>query len=77
MSFTLVLIGAGILITARSFFPALVGTISIGAGMGIANTAVFKRVPQARPPSFYSSLALIDSPYRDHEGYAPSELISE
>lgn len=49
MSFTLVLIGAGILIRARSFFPALVGTIFIGAGMGIANAAVFKLVPQEVP----------------------------
>ncbi len=57
-------------------FPASACSIPIFPS-GSSKAAVFKLVPQARPPSFYSGLALIDSPYRDHEGYAPSELISE
>ncbi|ADC64495.1 major facilitator superfamily MFS_1 [Ferroglobus placidus DSM 10642] len=49
MSYTLVLIGAGILTISTSFAPALIGEILIGAGMGIANAAVFKLVAKYVP----------------------------
>ncbi len=44
MSFALVLVGAGVLVLSRSFYPSLIGSILIGAGMGIGNAAVFKLV---------------------------------
>ncbi len=49
MSFTLVLIGAGILTVSTAFIPAFIGEIFIGAGMGIANAAVFKLVAKYVP----------------------------
>jgi NNP family nitrate/nitrite transporter-like MFS transporter len=49
MSFFLVLVGAVILIMSRSFYPSLLGSIFIGAGMGIANAAVFKLVAKYVP----------------------------
>jgi NNP family nitrate/nitrite transporter-like MFS transporter len=49
MSFTLVLVGAAILMFSTSFGPALIGEIFIGAGMGIANAAVFKLVAKYVP----------------------------
>ena len=49
MSFTLVLIGAGILTVSTVFVPAFIGEIFIGAGMGIANAAVFKLVAKYVP----------------------------
>jgi NNP family nitrate/nitrite transporter-like MFS transporter len=49
MSFSLVLIGAAILMFSTSFGPALIGEIFIGAGMGIANAAVFKLVAKYVP----------------------------
>jgi NNP family nitrate/nitrite transporter-like MFS transporter len=49
MSFTLILVGAVILISSRSFLPALAGEIFIGAGMGVANAAVFKLVAKYVP----------------------------
>ncbi|WP_290900797.1 nitrate/nitrite transporter [Ferroglobus sp.] len=49
MSYTLVLIGAGLLTISTSFAPALIGEILIGAGMGIANAAVFKLVAKYVP----------------------------
>lgn len=58
-SFTMVLIGAGILIAARSLFPALIGVIFMGAGMGIANAAVFKLVAEYVPEAVGSASGLI------------------
>ena len=49
MSFSLVLAGAAILMFSTSFAPALIGEIFIGAGMGIANAAVFKLVAKYVP----------------------------
>ena len=49
MSFILVLIGAFILVFANTFLPALIGEIFMGAGMGIANAAVFKLVSKYVP----------------------------
>ena len=49
ISYTLVLIGAGLLTISTSFAPALIGEILIGAGMGIANAAVFKLVAKYVP----------------------------
>lgn len=49
MSFSLVLIGAGILTIANSLSIALIGELFIGAGMGIANAAVFKLVAKYVP----------------------------
>lgn len=45
-SYMLVLIGSLFLIITSNFWLALVGEIIIGAGMGIANAAVFKLVPK-------------------------------
>jgi len=54
MSFALVIIGAALLIFTgivlpKSFYISLLGSIFIGAGMGIANAAVFKLVPKYVP----------------------------
>lgn len=49
ISFTLVLIGACVLIIARDFYSSLLGSVFIGAGMGIANAAVFKLVAKYVP----------------------------
>ena len=48
-SYSLVLIGALFLIITSNFWLALIGEIIIGAGMGIANAAVFKLVPKYVP----------------------------
>lgn len=45
MSFAFILIGALLLMAASSFGPALLGEIIMGAGMGVANGAIFKLVP--------------------------------
>ncbi|XJZ28234.1 nitrate/nitrite transporter [Bacillota bacterium Lsc_1132] len=45
MSFSFVLLGSVILTFTTSFGIALIGEIILGAGMGIANAAVFKLVP--------------------------------
>lgn len=49
MSFCLILVGAVFLILAESFYPALLGEMLIGVGMGTANAAVFKLVPKYIP----------------------------
>lgn len=49
MSFSLVLFGALILVFVSNFYPALAGEILIGAGMGVANAAVFKLVAKYVP----------------------------
>ncbi len=49
MSFSLVLIGSAILMVSTGFAPALIGELFIGAGMGIANAAVFKLVAKYVP----------------------------
>lgn len=46
VSYGIVLIGALILVFSQQFYLALIGEIAMGAGMGIANAAVFKLVPQ-------------------------------
>lgn len=46
ISYIIVLVGALILIMTTQFYIALCGEIFIGAGMGIANAAVFKMVPK-------------------------------
>ena len=48
-SFGLILAGAVSLILAESFYPALLGEVLIGVGMGTANAAVFKLVPRYVP----------------------------
>lgn len=45
MSFSLILIGALLLMITASFGIALIGEVIMGVGMGIANGAVFKLVP--------------------------------
>jgi len=49
MSFSLVLLGALILMFSTAFAPALIGELFIGLGMGIANAAVFKLVAKYVP----------------------------
>ncbi|QWK19217.1 MAG: MFS transporter [Hydrogenobacter thermophilus] len=49
VSFTLVFIGAVVLIFSRSFFLSLIGSILIGAGMGMGNAAVFKLIAKYVP----------------------------
>ncbi len=49
LSFSTVLLGAGILFFAHSFAISLAGEVAIGAGMGVANAAVFKLVPKYVP----------------------------
>ncbi len=54
LSFALVILGAFLLIITGAFIPkifysSLLGSIFIGAGMGIANAAVFKLVPKYVP----------------------------
>lgn len=46
ISFSVVFVGSLILIVTNSFGVALFGEIIMGAGMGIANAAVFKLVPK-------------------------------
>ena len=49
LSFSIVLVGALIMFVASSFWIALLGEVTIGAGMGIGNAAVFKLVPKYVP----------------------------
>lgn len=49
VSYIVVLLGASILIFTEQFSIALIGEIIIGAGMGVANAAVFKLVPKYVP----------------------------
>lgn len=49
LSFATVLIGALIMIFAENFVPSLIGELLLGAGMGVANAAVFKLVPKYVP----------------------------
>jgi len=49
MSFGLVIIGASVLMFAEAFTLSLIGELFIGAGMGIANAAVFKLVAKYVP----------------------------
>jgi NNP family nitrate/nitrite transporter-like MFS transporter len=49
LAYSSVLVGAGILMFATTFIPALIGELFIGAGMGIANAAVFKLVAKYVP----------------------------
>lgn len=46
ISFSVVLVGSLILVVTNSFGIALLGEIFMGAGMGVANAAVFKLVPK-------------------------------
>lgn len=46
ISFSVVFVGSLILVVTNSFGIALLGEIIIGAGMGVANAAVFKLVPK-------------------------------
>jgi NNP family nitrate/nitrite transporter-like MFS transporter len=48
-SFGLILSGAVSMTLAESFYPALFGEVLMGAGMGVANAAVFKLVPRYVP----------------------------
>ncbi len=48
-SYFTVLIGAVLIFFSHAFWIALVGEITIGAGMGVANAAVFKLVPKYVP----------------------------
>jgi len=45
MSFTMILLGAAVLMVTKSFGISLTGEIIMGIGMGLANGAVFKLVP--------------------------------
>jgi len=49
ISFAIVIIGSIILVFSSSFYPSLAGEILLGAGMGIANAAVFKLVAKYVP----------------------------
>jgi NNP family nitrate/nitrite transporter-like MFS transporter len=49
ISFATVIVGALILVVSSNFYPALAGEILLGAGMGVANAAVFKLVPKYVP----------------------------
>lgn len=49
ISFSTVLLGSVILVFASNFYPSLAGEILIGAGMGVANAAVFKLVARYVP----------------------------
>lgn len=49
VSYFVVLLGALIILFAHSFGVSLFGEITIGAGMGVANAAVFKLVPKYVP----------------------------
>ncbi|HUO56629.1 MAG TPA: MFS transporter [bacterium] len=49
ISYALIFLGAGVMVAARGFFPALVGEMILGAGMGLANAAVFKLVARYVP----------------------------
>lgn len=49
LSYVTVLIGAFVIFFSHSFGISLTGEIIIGAGMGIANAAVFKLVPKYVP----------------------------
>jgi NNP family nitrate/nitrite transporter-like MFS transporter len=49
MSYSLVLLGAIVLMFSTAFFPALMGELLIALGMGIANAAVFKLVAKYVP----------------------------
>lgn len=49
LSFSMIVMGALVLIFAQSFIPALIGEILIGIGMGTGNAAVFKLVAKYVP----------------------------
>ena len=49
LSFTLVLVGAFVMMVSTAFVPALLGELLIGLGMGVANAAVFKLVAKYVP----------------------------
>jgi len=49
LSYSMVLLGAGILTLSTSFHTALAGEVVIALGMGMANAAVFKLVPKYVP----------------------------
>ena len=51
IAFTITLVGAGLIVLAvnHNFFLSLTGEVLMGAGMGIANGAVFKLVPKYVP----------------------------
>ncbi|GBF11157.1 nitrate/nitrite transporter [Tepidibacillus infernus] len=49
VSFMIVLVGSVVLAFAKSFGISLLGEIIMGAGMGVANAAVFKLVPKYVP----------------------------
>lgn len=49
LSFFTILFGALILVLSEGFVPSLLGEILTGAGMGVANAAIFKLVPKYVP----------------------------
>jgi len=49
LSFTMVLIGAVLLVFGLSFVPSLIGELVIAVGMGMGNAAVFKLVAKYVP----------------------------
>lgn len=59
VSYTVVLVGATILVFADLFVVSLVATILVAAGMGVANAAVFGMVPEYIPDAVGSASGLV------------------
>ncbi|WP_248910326.1 MFS transporter [Halocatena marina] len=49
VSFSIMAVGAAVMTVASGFWPAFIGMIILGTGMGIANAAVFELVPKFVP----------------------------
>lgn len=49
VSFTIMVLGAGIVTVSQAVIPSFVGMMILGTGMGIANAAVFELVPKYVP----------------------------
>lgn len=58
-SFATVCLGALLFVLTRNFAVALAGTVLISAGMGIANAAVFKLVPEYVPEAVGGASGLV------------------
>lgn len=49
VSFTIMVVGAGIVTFSETFVPSFVGMMVVGTGMGVVNAAVFELVPKYVP----------------------------
>ncbi|TYL39533.1 MFS transporter [Natronococcus pandeyae] len=58
-SFVAVAVAASVLVLTREFVPALAATVLLGAGMGVANAAVFQLVPTYVPEAVGGASGLV------------------